>query len=89
MSGWRIIEKGLDINVYYCDPRAPQQKGSCEQTNGMLRRSQWLPRHLTADQISHRTKWVQDQINTMPRRIHNNQPPLLVYAQALNPDNHH
>lgn len=89
MSAWRIMEQGLGIDVYYCDPQAPQQKGSCEHTNGMLRRAQWLPRHLTAHQIQTRTRWVQHQINTMPRKLLNNQPPLLIYAQALNQDNHH
>lgn len=89
MSAWEYIERRLGIDVYYCDPQTPQQKGTCEQTNGMLRRAQWLPRYLTADQIRHRTPRVQHQINTMPRKLHHNQPPALIYAQTLNQDNHH
>lgn len=89
MSAWRTIERRLGTDVYYCDPQTPQQKSTCEQTNGMLRRAQWLPRHLTESQTRQRTQWVQHQINTMPRKLLNNQPPILIYAQTLNQDNHH
>lgn len=88
MSAWRIIEAALSVDVYYCDAKAPQQKGSCEHINGMLRRTQWLPRHLNNHQIRHRTRWVQHQINLMPRKILNNTPALLAYAKTLNQDNH-
>ena len=46
----QLIASQLGLNAYFCDPRAPWQKGGVENANGRLRR--WLPRHLDIDQMS-------------------------------------
>ena len=55
------------VNVYFCDPRSPWQRGSNENTNGLLR--QYLPRGLD---FSTRTQaeldQIADQLNRRPRK---------------------
>jgi IS30 family transposase len=54
-----------DVQVYFCDPRSPWQRGTNENTNGLLR--QYLPR---ATNFSHLS---QSQLNAIAMRL--NQRP--------------
>ena len=70
------IETGLP--VFFCDPRSPWQRGSNENTNGLLR--QYWPkgsdlRHVTQDECDA----IALRLNTRPRQTLNWQTP----AQAL------
>ena len=42
MHRHRELARNTNIRVYFCDPHSPWQKGSCENTNGLLR--QFLPK---------------------------------------------
>ncbi len=42
MSGRKRFTVATNVQVYFCDPRSPWQRGSNENTNGLLR--QYFPR---------------------------------------------
>ncbi len=42
MSRHRELAQATGVRVYFCDPHSPWQRGSCENTNGLLR--QFLPK---------------------------------------------
>ncbi|MFD6163540.1 IS30 family transposase [Nocardia sp. NPDC060256] len=79
------IATGLEI--YFCDPHSPWQRGSNENTNGLLR--QYFPKGqdlsiFPADYLD----YVANQLNTRPRKRHGYRTPAQVLDQLLsNPDN--
>jgi IS30 family transposase len=65
MHAHKAFTVATDIQVYFCDPRSPWQRGSNENTNGLLR--QYFPRGTDFSRIS------QAQLNAIALRL--NQRP--------------
>jgi IS30 family transposase len=49
---WRELEAGMGTKAWFCDPQAPWQKGSVENTNGRARK--WLSREVDPLSITDR-----------------------------------
>jgi IS30 family transposase len=64
MRDWKQIRIDAGINVYFCDPHAPWQRGSNENTNGLLR--QYFPKGTDFTEIELDT--VADELNDRPRK---------------------
>ncbi len=79
MARWADIEHDLGIKVFFCDPHAPWQRPTNEHTNGLLRR--WLPKGTPLDLNPLRLSVIEDNLNWMPRRLHNWQSAADIYTQ--------
>ena len=70
------------VAVYFCDPHSPWQRGTCENTNGLLR--QYLPKGTDLSVYSQeQLDAIADSLNTRPRATHGFQSPLVVFARML------
>jgi IS30 family transposase len=61
MAEHRRFSLATDIQVYFCDPQQPWQRGSNENTNGLLR--QYFPKGMDLSDIS------QNKLNAIARRL--------------------
>lgn len=75
MAAHKEFSIATDMQVYFCDPRSPWQRGSNENTNGLLR--QYFPKGQDVSQISQaRLNQVARQLNERPRETLNWRTPL-------------
>ncbi len=66
MAAHRTFTIATNVQVYFCDPRSPWQRGSNENTNGLLR--QYFPRGVDIAAYSQaQLNRVAHQLNTRPR----------------------
>ncbi len=67
MADHKRFSLDTDIKVYFCDPRSPWQRGSNENTNGLLR--QYFPKGMDLSNIhQNRLNAIARQLNERPRK---------------------
>ena len=79
---WPYLQAGPGVATRFCDPQAPWQKGTVENTKGRVRR--WLPRE--ADPKSLTTRQINaicHQLNSTPRKCLGYRTPAEVCREKL------
>ncbi len=70
------------IDVYFCDPQSPWQRGSNENTNRLLR--QYFPRGLDMSTYSQaKLSAIARQLNERPRKTLQYQTPAEKFEQCV------
>ncbi len=82
MANHKRFSLATDINVYFCDPQSPWQRGSNENTNGLLR--QYFPKGMDLSNIhQNRLNAVARQLNERPRETLNFETPAERFNQCV------
>jgi IS30 family transposase len=82
MSRHRELARNTNIRVYFCDPHSPWQRGTCENTNGLLR--QMLPKG--TDLSIHDQQAldsIADLLNNRPRQTLNWRSPIQAFPDLM------
>lgn len=82
MARHRELAQATGVRVYFCDPHSPRQRGSCENTNGLLR--QFLPKGTDLsvhDQDA--LDSIADMMNNRPRETLGWKSPYQAFQQFM------
>jgi len=82
MADHKRFTLDTDIKVYFCDPKRPWQRGSNENTNGLLR--QYFPKGMNLSNIhQNRLNAVARRLNERPRETLNFEAPAERFNQCV------
>lgn len=82
LADHRRFTLATDVAVYFCDPRSPWQRGSNENTNGLLR--QYFPKGIDiADYSQSQLNAVARQLNNRPRKTLDYETPAERFNQTV------
>lgn len=82
MARHKELSANTGITVYFCDPHSPWQRGTNENTNGLVR--QYLPKGMDlSDVTQEQLDAIADEINNRPRKTLKAHSPIEVYRDFL------
>ena len=82
MADHKRFTLATDIQVYFCDPYNPWQRGSNENTNGLLR--QYFPKGMDLSEVSQaKLNAVARRLNERPRKTLNFEAPAQRFNQCV------
>ena len=82
MADHKRFTLATDIKVYFCDPHNPWQRGSNENTNGLLR--QYFPKGMDLSDVSQaKLNAVARRLNERPRKTLNFETPAERFNQCV------
>ena len=84
MAAHKQFTVATDVKVYFCDPRSPWQRGSNENTNGLLRQYFAKDDDLSAYSQQHLNK-IAARLNGRPRETLNWETPAEVMTASVAP----
>lgn len=68
MAEHRALTEETGVKVYFADPNSPWQRGTNENTNGLIR--QYFPKGTDFTKVTiEEIKFAQNQLNTRPRKV--------------------
>ena len=82
MRDWKQVAVAADIDIFFCDPHAPWQRATNENTNGLLR--QYFPKG--TDLSIHSAQdldWIAAELNDRPRKRLGFRKPIEQIADLL------
>lgn len=82
LASHKVFTIATDIDVYFCDPRSPWQRGTNENTNGLLR--QYFPKGTCLSGYTQsELNQVAKELNNRPRKTLGFQSPAVRIAELL------
>ena len=82
MSNHQRFTLATDIEVYFCDPQSPWQRGSNENTNGLVR--QYLPKGIDLSTYSQaKLNAIARRLNERPRKTLNFETPAQRFHESV------
>ena len=82
MAKHKLLTEMTGVKIYFAHPRSPWERGTNENTNGLIR--QFFPKGTDFNKVSRKEiKKVQNLLNGRPRAALNFQKPFEVFNQLI------